>query len=100
MVRLVGDVAAGHVIYTDNFYTSPLFATSLCEKQVSLVGAILHNRQGFPPLLRADIKQFETWAERGTTRYVIRATFPAMERQAMRIPVFKHTPWPPARHGY
>ena len=70
VMRLVGDMAADHVIYTDNFYTSPLLATSLREKQMSLVGTIRPNRQGFPPILRADIKQFERWAERGTTRYV------------------------------
>eukprot|EP00117_Sycon_ciliatum_P029985 scpid59228/ scgid1104/ PiggyBac transposable element-derived protein 4 len=69
-MRLVSDVRAGSVIYTDNFYTSETLATSLRTKQISLVGTVRANRTGFPAVLRTDMKQFEKHAERGATRYV------------------------------
>lgn len=70
VMRLVSDVRAGSVIYTDNFYTSETLATSLRTKQISLVGTVRANRTGFPAVLRTDMKQFEKHAERGATRYV------------------------------
>ena len=60
----------GHVLYTDNFYTSASQALSLQGIQMSLVGTIRANRRSFPVAMKADLKQFERYAERGTCRYI------------------------------
>ena len=43
----------GHVIYTDNFYTSPTLAYNLRQRGIGLVGTVRTNRKGYPKDLAA-----------------------------------------------
>ena len=71
VMRLVAGLEnRGHVLYTDNFYSSASLALSLQGIQMSLVGTIRANRRSFPVAMKADLKQFERYAERGTCRYI------------------------------
>ena len=38
----------GHIIYTDNFYTSPVLAKYLAGQKTYLCGTMRHNRLGYP----------------------------------------------------
>ena len=63
---------AGHVIYTDNFYTSPVLAKYLFSKDTYLCGTVRPDRKGFPRTLvqkKRDIKRLDRghteWKECG-----------------------------------
>lgn len=58
----------GHVLYTDNFYTSGRLADALNQDGIQLVGTIRLNRVGVPELLR-NVKHFDKHADRGCMRY-------------------------------
>ena len=55
----------GHVIYTDNFYTSPQLADYLYSRDTYLCGTIRNNRKGYPKALvqsPANLKRMERGA--------------------------------------
>ena len=61
---------ARRVVYTDNFYTSPVLVQSLLlERGFHLVGTIRTNRCGYPVQLKADTKNFEKHAPCEAVRY-------------------------------
>ena len=57
----------GHVVFTDNFYTSPQLAASLMEHGLHLVGSLKINRHGIPQALK-DVQNLDKHAEHGTMR--------------------------------
>ena len=59
-----------HILLTDNYYTSATLAKSLLQKKIFLLGTVRINRWGFPDILKSDAKNFEKYADRGSTRYV------------------------------
>ncbi|XP_065195736.1 piggyBac transposable element-derived protein 4-like [Sycon ciliatum] len=71
VLRLMdGVLDKGHVLFTDNFYTSSNLAQSLLDRHTYLVGTVRLNRRGVPDLFKTDTKQFERQAPTGTLRYV------------------------------
>ena len=42
----------GHLLFTDNYYTSPELYTYLYEREVYACGTLRCNRKGVPPLLK------------------------------------------------
>ena len=71
--RVVQDLTSslhhqGHIVYTDNFYTSEKLATAMQEDGLQLVGTIKLNRAGVPATLK-DVTMFDKYAERGDMRY-------------------------------
>ena len=53
---------AGHVIYTDNFYTSPVLVKYMFSKDAYLCGTVRPDRKGFPHTLvqkKRDIKRLD-----------------------------------------
>ena len=59
---------AGHVVFTDNFYTSPTLADSLLAAGTHLVGTLRVNRLHVPQPLKK-VKDFDK-SNRGSMRYV------------------------------
>eukprot|EP00117_Sycon_ciliatum_P029014 scpid101190/ scgid23202/ PiggyBac transposable element-derived protein 4 len=71
--RVVQDLSSmlhnkGHVIYTDNFYTSGDLANALHADGIELVGTIKLNRRGVPEILKS-VAVFDKHADRGCMRY-------------------------------
>ena len=58
----------GHIVYTDNFYTSTQLATTLLTDGLDLVGILKLNRTGVPQRLK-NAKPFHKHADRGMMRY-------------------------------
>ncbi len=52
VLKLVRTMPAGSILYTDNFYTSPILASKLMQLNIGLVGTVKPNRQGMPDALR------------------------------------------------
>ena len=47
MVLMEPNLGKGHVLYTDNFYTSPLLAKHFLSKDTHLYGTIKKNHKNF-----------------------------------------------------
>ena len=58
----------GHVMYTDNFYTSSNLADALNSDGIQFVGTINVKRRGVPAALKS-VKHFNKYTERGSMRY-------------------------------
>ena len=50
--KLTMGLPAGHVLYTDSFYTSPGLCKDLYERGIGLCGTVQPNRKGMPPQLK------------------------------------------------
>jgi len=60
----------GHVIYTDNFYTSPQLADYLYQLDTYLCGTVRSNRKGFPKELVASNSEARK-LERGASKWMM-----------------------------
>ena len=58
----------GYQLFTDNYYTSYVLATSLINNGTELVGTVRANRRGFPDRLK-NTKILERYGSSGDMRY-------------------------------
>ena len=59
----------GYCLYTDNYYTSNVLATTSLANSSHLTGTVRSNRTGFPDALK-NVKAFQRAGNRGDIRYV------------------------------
>ena len=84
----------GYVIYTDNFYTSPVLADFLYARQTYLCGTIRTNRKGYPKALVQTAAQGRRM-ERGSSDWLMCGPFLATYWKDNRIVYYLstfHTP--------
>eukprot|EP00117_Sycon_ciliatum_P041059 scpid73538/ scgid30091/ PiggyBac transposable element-derived protein 4 len=57
VMRLITNLQPGHIIYTDNYYTSPDLFTTLRGKKLGAVGTVRSNRRGLPAQMKKKMKK-------------------------------------------
>ncbi|XP_071100529.1 piggyBac transposable element-derived protein 4-like [Haliotis cracherodii] len=88
----------GHIIFTDNFYTSPTLADYLLLKETYLCGTVRTNRKGYPTV-QLPTGRDATRLDRGSIDWVARGDFVATMWKDNRPVYFLSTGFPPEEEG-
>jgi len=81
----------GHILFTDNFYTTPRLAAYLLQNGVGLVGTVRPNRKNFPKALAStSLEKGEAEFYYESTRKVMAVKYRAMKDKAQKKPKVVH----------
>ena len=91
MTLLKSYLGSGHVLYIDNYYTSPQLAKYLLEHQTYMVGTVRANRRNFPSdLCKQNLEKGETSFYHDKQEHVLAMKYRAHENKTGNKPKLVH----------